>query len=512
MNRWQPPLVNSSRWSRRTLAAAVLLVQAVAGHTQTNFGLVGYTELEAYLGSGNVPDGSSVSVSQIEAPNVNGRYRIDPTNSQFAGKTITFSPTFDSLTTLVSGHANNVGTYMFGLTGSMTPGITDIYEMAMTGSLSDGFLGSDFLRTSQNFLAPLVETRDLQNHSWVAGSTGVSATDLAIINRMDFAVARDNFVAVVGVNNAPSVAAGASTADPNLNVNLLSSAYNVISVGRANGSHAYGDTVIPVAGRQRPHIVVDSSLTSWGTAIASSASALMLDGAMVLFEGDVQTIADAQDFRTVKSLLMAGAVKDGLGPTGTHVWTAESSSSPLDEIYGAGRLNVLNSYQILEAGPQAASAVSDVERTGWNFGSLDDSADDTYFFDLTGADLFALSISLNWAIELAPVGGNYNAMVSTLADLTLSVFEAEGFTLQGGPIAVSESSTENLEYLWLADLAPGRYALRVSSDDVFETSYGLAWQSLVVPEPSALMLVLGAAFLGFFRRPSRLSVEPQFAR
>ncbi len=481
---------------------------------QTNFDLVGYDSLEEYLGSGNVPTGDSVSLTIVEAPVASGTnlyYRINTGDSQLTGKTITFSPTFASLSSTTSWHATNTARYATGSSWSMTPGVSTIYQMPVVYNyvdpnfvlnLNDGFLGSDFLRITQDFVAPEVETRDIQNHSWVL-STGNSSLDAALILRSDFAVARDNYVAVVGVNNASSVAAGSPTADPNLNRNLLSSGFHVISAGRANGSHAWGDTTILLAGRQRPHIVVDADVTSWSTAITSSAAALLMDGASTMYAGDIPTIDAARDFRVVKSLIMAGAVKDGLGPLGDHEWAAVSSSKPLDEVYGAGRLNVLNSYQILEGGPQNASNVADADRTGWSLGDVNSGAPDRFFFNLTGAPEFDLSISLNWALNISPIGGNYNNMNATLTFLTLSIYEASGYSLLGGPIALSNSTIENLQYLWLPGLGAGRYAIQISSGSIVSTTYGLAWQAQAIPEPSAGFL--GLLAIAFFLIRSRMN-------
>jgi hypothetical protein len=483
---------------------ALLLSSAGFLSAQTDYSLLGYSDLEAYLGSGNVPDGSSVSLSIVEAPVATDTYKINVADSQLSGKTITFSPLLDPLTA-TSWHATNTARYTTGSTWSMTPDVTEIYQMGIAASTSTGYFGSDFLRTSVNNQAPLVETRDIQNHSWVYAS-GSSTIDTIFIRRHDFAVARDNFVSVVGVNNASSVAAGSPTANPNENRNLLSSAYHAISVGRANGSHAWGDTLLPVAGRQRPHLVVNADVTSWSTAITSSAAALLMDGATTIFAGDPATIAAARDFRVVKSLLMAGAVKDGLGPTGDHTWSAVSSSKPLDEVYGAGRLNVFKSYQILEGGPQTASNSSEADPTGWSLGSLNNSNDDYFYFDLVGDPSYDLSVSLNWAVNLTPgPGNNYNNMTAVLANLTLSVYQAEDYSVLGGPIATSNSTIENLQYLWLSDLTAGRYAIRVDSTSSTFTDYGMAWQATAIPEPSAILITAMGIFMVLLVRRHRSS-------
>jgi len=64
--------------------------------------------------------------------------------------------------------------------------------------------------------------------------------------RLDYAIVRDGFTAVVGVNN------GDSTTLPE----LLSQSYNTISVGRSDGKHGHGLTVLDGQGRIKPELVV----------------------------------------------------------------------------------------------------------------------------------------------------------------------------------------------------------------------------------------------------------------
>src|SRR5665213_1782073 len=94
----------------------------------------------------------------------------------------------------------------------------------------------------------------------------------------------------------------------------------------------------------------------------------------------------AADMRTLKALLLNGAVK----PIG---WT-NSNSAPLDTHYGAGVLNVLNSYEQLAGGknnfisattispgdphPPDGSTGTISKLSGWDFNSIA-SADDGFF-------------------------------------------------------------------------------------------------------------------------------------
>ena len=57
-----------------------------------------------------------------------------------------------------------------------------------------------------DLLAPLTETRALQNHAWVstAEQPDFAASDNITLRRFDFAIRRDGFLAVTGVNNGIS--------------------------------------------------------------------------------------------------------------------------------------------------------------------------------------------------------------------------------------------------------------------------------------------------------------------
>ena len=50
----------------------------------------------------------------------------------------------------------------------------------------------------------------------------------------------------------------------------------------------------------------------------------------------------------MKAIIMAGAEKDKLND-----WT-RSSTKPIDQVYGAGKINVNNSYKILTKGDQSS--------------------------------------------------------------------------------------------------------------------------------------------------------------
>lgn len=410
------------------------------------FQAAGYQRLVDAL-AGDVPDGASVTVSQIEAGvGEADDYMPDTQVSQFAGKT--FNPLSGS--SAVSSHATAVGRFLYGLDDSFAPGIATIdnYE-------AGNFLGSDFLKTGTTS-APAVESRDVQNHSWIGGFD-LQADSLDATRRFDFAIERDDFVAAVGLNN------GSGKDQPD----LLAHAYNAIAVGRSDGNHSRGTTRFDGAGRVKPDLVAPLGTTSYATALVGSSAGLLLDAA------DRLALPDAAHSELVKAIMLAGATKAEFA-----TWD-RTPTRPLDEVYGAGELNVFRNHQILAAGQHDADPAAPVSPIGWDFGAT--AADEAlYFFDIPdGAMTAELSVALTWnriVEDGSPGPRNWSNPTSSLANLDLELWSAEAFTLDT-MLDQSISTVDNVEHLYVGDgLAAGSYAIRVRSDTVGQ-EFGLAWFS-----------------------------------
>lgn len=424
---------------------------------------VGYTELSAGLGNA-MPDGSGVKVTQVEAPLIGttNAYMPDTVNAQFAGKTIT-DKTGGGVT---SWHATTVGTYFYGSTTSLSPGITtiDVYE-------ANNFLGSGLLRSGTTS-SPIVETSDIQNHSWV-GTTGVAATDQDILRRLDYMIDRDNVLVVAGLNN------GAATQVPN----LLAGAYNGITVGRSDGDHSTGTTQIDGTGRVRPDIVAPTGASSWATPVVASAGAVLIETASSLVS------ADADKTQVIKAVLLAGASKTGEEFSAS--WD-RTNTRPLDEHYGAGEVDILNSHGIMATEEQEASASTNLGLLGWAFEQV---ANDSliYFFEVpAGNVLTELSAILTWnrIITNGLSGPNFGNLQSSMANLDLRFYAASNFTL-GGQLDFSVSDVDNVEHIYQTNLGAGQYALVVEKRNSSQpnTDYALAWRVSTVPEPGSFALV-----------------------
>jgi hypothetical protein len=438
---------------------------------------VGYNALLVLLG-GSTPDGTGVSVTQVEADldGVSGSpylYLPNTADSQFTG--ITFTDVSALSGAAVSSHATAVGQYFYG-NNAMASGISSVANYEANNWLQSGYLRYNF--SSQ---APLTENRDIQNHSWV-GSTGNATIDTSLLNRLDYAIERDDFVAVVGTPNS----GGSST--------LLSNSYNTLNVGLSNGTHGAGTTTVNGTGRLTVHLVAPDSATSFATAKVSSAAALLIDQARD--SGN----ANADHSEVVKAVMLAGATKSEFA-----TWD-RTSTRPLDETYGAGELNVLHNYQIMAGGEQE-SGTGNVALTGWDFDAITSAATQTYYLELAGGSM--LSIALNWNQHLTPTDPpgpsiDYNTMITSLANLDLQLWKVDEVGTLLALVDESVSTLENIEHIWQQSLNAGRYAIIVSSGSSTSWDYALAWQTTAIPEPETVaLLLLGGAGLFLLRRRSR---------
>ncbi len=405
---------------------------------------IGDTELAAELGA-SVPTGSGITASQVEGLS-GGHYTPDTARAEFAGKTFTF---VSGNTGGSSSHATTVGRCFYSNTSSIASGVADIDNWE-----ANDWIGAGFLQTGST-LEPAVETRDVQNHSWI-GSLGSNPLDTDALRRFDYAINRDDYVAVVGLNNGTGAVP-----------RLLPHSYNAISVGRTDGNHSYGLTTLDVAGRVKPEIVVPSSATSWATPIVGSAAAVLLETA-----NDTPALGNAAHSEVIKALLLAGATKDEFPD-----WD-RTATRPLDDIYGAGELNVYNSHHTLVAGEQEAGGSSLVGRTGWDFEESPASNDLLYFFDAPSSrDIDAMSILLTWNREITDgLGGtDWGDPQASVADLDLELWTATGFTIDTR-LDYSASTVDNVEHIWAQNLTGSRYAIRVLG--AAATDFALAWRSV----------------------------------
>jgi len=451
---------------------------------------IGYTSLQNELGT-STPDGTGVSVSLIEAftsppspapgcssSNLSSCQYLPDTsiktyNDKSAG--LGFSTSF-------SGHATGSANSFYG-SSSTSPGISNIDVYAAGHWLAGGYLNTGTTTT------PLTSSTRVSSHSYV-GSAGSTGTDnLELLQRIDFLADKDDHILAVAMNNGSS------------NQPLNASAYNVIAVGRTDGNHPRGSVdVNPGAGlynstlRTRPDIVVPVPFTSSATPRVASAAALLVsygkDQGMTKSNGsntnrNGDTIYHAETSEVIKASLMAGASRSTSNTSSTanitdYRSTGNETSNGLDTRYGAGQLNIDNSYSILESGEQDAGTVSG---TGFDYEATFAGDDIASYFFTNSDDEAWFTASLVWDVAFDDGENNFTSSVANLFDLDLYLYSVSSGidTL----VASSVSDIDNTENIWL-QLDAAEYRLDVVSDGAFDQDYGLAWQTSPVPVPAAI--------------------------
>ena len=416
---------------------------------------IGFTRLQALV-SAELPSAPSDGLTQVEAfepeglePNINYNYIPNTAASEFTGKT--FDPRSGASAT--SSHANHVALNFYGNT-SQLPGACDVDLYS-----ADDWLGSGFLGNGSNEI-PLFEDRAVQSHSWI-GSGGAETGQ-----RLDYAINRDGFVCVVGVNN------GYSTTLPD----LLCQSYHVISVGRDDGQHSAGTTTIDGQNRIKPEIVAPSAspeyATSWTTPMVAGTAGLIVEK----LSSSPYSLSGADKPRVTKAILLASATKNTVAS-----WS-NTDTEPLDLVYGAGELNAYHAYSTVRSGRAYASDSNQYGIRAWAADSVN-TTENTYYFTIpTGAPSTPFSATLVWHRNITTqlTGGFFNktrTWSSTLANLNLRLHHATGTTL-GSIMSESVSAVDNVELIYQSALAPGDYALRVENTSNTDTPYALAWHSL----------------------------------
>ncbi len=356
--------------------AMALLPIVVASANQND--RIWHTRLANELGA-NLPDGTGIVVSQVEATGNSGNYRPWISGSEMDGKTVILR----SGESDTSNHAASIGRTIYGNTSGIASGVTTIHSWEAQHWLGiSGTTSTSFLKTGETSEEgePLVELADVQNNSWV-GQLGTFISDLDAIRRLDYTIHRDNYVSVVGVNN------GSSSTLPK----LLAHAYNVISVGRSDGSHSQGTTRFDGNNRTKPDLVAPNGTTSGATAAVSGVSAILVETAG-------QTAA--RNSEVIKAALLAGATKHEFDD-----WD-QTVSRPLDEVYGAGELNAYRSYHIVAAPEQAASSTQEVDLIGWDFVHNPSGSNHLYYFSVDESMGFLDELSIATYLEPCDHGWN----------------------------------------------------------------------------------------------------------
>jgi hypothetical protein len=270
-----------------------------------------------------------------------------------------------------------------------------------------------------------------------------------------------------------------SAVDNGGDVHAPGTSYNGIGVAAYGGSSSVGPTIDN--GRAKPDITAPADATSFSTPQVAGAAALLIQAALRGDGGSATNLA--ADIRMVKALLLNGAIKSA-------DWT-NNSPSPLDPRYGAGVLNVFNSYEQLVGGkhgyivstsvasgsmhPPTGATGTESALSGWDFntnsGSTSLDGVNHYYFNVTngwsGAQ-FTATATLVW---------NRQFDETNINDLDLFLYD----TFSSNLVACSTSLVDNVEHIWLPRLPQGRYDLQVLKNGGTNTvsdseTYALAFE------------------------------------
>jgi hypothetical protein len=478
------------RFSR--VAAAVACIGLLIAQTSLQaayFDDVDYTKLKSRLGAAT-PTGAGGSISIVEPRSPNdstGSYLVDVSLAEFnsttdpSGADVTLTDGSQIAHTGFNSHATNVvAPFYFGNTQSVAPGANNVTNYEANHWLSSVLL-------SNGSAPPTPQTFRVQNHSWVGVGTG--ATERSVLRRADYIIETNDMTMVVGANNNgnPAALLGHPT--------LLVYAYNTIVAGRSDGAHSRGQTNNMIggsaygSGRYRPDLVTPSSVTSTSAGRISSAATMM---------HEIVAGTDGSRSEVIKAMLMAGATKgefaNWIDPTTglANPWN-RTQTRPLDDVFGAGELNVYNSYLIGIGGKQSASVsqpAAAVGSYGWDYQDrkLDGAVGDLYYnFEIAeGSTASDFSILLAWNAKIVDTNPGENVFTPTeptVQNLNLQLYNSTT-TFLGSVLDQSISTVDNVEHIYLNSLAAGTYTLKVSGAANWD--YGLAWRmTTAFDEPNA---------------------------
>lgn len=249
---------------------------------------------------------------------------------------------------------------------------------------------------------------------------------------------------------------------------------------------------------------VNMNGTSFASPTVAGGVALMKDAANGLW----WMPETALDSRVIKSVLMATSDRtDGWNNGQTLVGGVLQTTQALDWATGAGALDLETAGLTYVQGATVdvgGLGGGTIGLTGWDYGSVGITAFNDYTFSSTLSSPYELQVALNWFARGTFDNATDTGTRSALANLDLQVWSVANGVFNS-LIAESTSLYNNSEFLRFTLPGTGQYGLRILSPGmiydanastalVTAETYGLAWNMVIVPEPSALaMLAAGAA-------------------
>jgi hypothetical protein len=457
---------------------AILLAGGfVTGARGQYLDLIGVTALRAVTTNLN---GTGIRVAQVEGNNGdNGStnaWEVNPTNVAQPVALFTYTSGLGTSTSYPnsvgtwSSHADAVGNNFYGLPGGVATNVAHV----------DNYDADYFYNNIIAAAFPPNIGDSVVNQSFTFGLQTVTVQQ-QLDSQYDNYTVQNKTLFVSAVDNGG-------------NVHAPGTSYNCIGVAAYGGTSSIGPTIDN--GRCKPDITAPSFATSFSTPQVSGAAAVLMQAA-VRGDGGSDTNA-AFDMRTVKALLLNGAVKPA-------DWT-NSNSSPLDARYGAGVVNVFNSYEQMAGGkhgyvvsttvssggahpPTGASGTVGV-LNGWDFNTNTSVAHPSpldavshYYFNVSN------SVASAPLTATATLVWNRQSGQTAINNLNLFLYDCANSNL----VACSTSLVDNVEHIYTTNLAKGRYDLQVwkagGSTVTTSEAYALAWEFAAPPT----LLISGAA-------------------
>jgi hypothetical protein len=385
-------------------------------------------------------------------------YQFTQATGVYAGTTVEVNSVNSGTSYNASPHGSNVALRLFHNTNSVAPDISRVRAFE-----ASGWLGSDFLNNGSSTQAAKFESSIAQNHSWISDDSVTNRTSYnRALRRYDYSIAQDNYLALAGVNYWFAIDPLPPVVPP-----ILSTGYHTVAVGLSDGRHSRGGTLsfYDGPGRTKPEIVAPETAPSYSTAVVSAASALLYE--LANFD---PALSAAMNVEAMKAILLAGATKEEF-PS----WS-RTSTAPMDNLFGAGELNVQHSYHILKGGKQSAGLAMPVAMDGWDFSNILGATTKTYLLKVkeqTSVTQFSALVTWHRQFSANPWTNDF-ATQPILPNIDMRLYTS----VSGSPgtlIDSSVSTIDNLEHIYRLELAPGEYLLQLNSDTSVE--YGIAWRT-----------------------------------
>jgi len=430
--------------------------------------LTGYQQILEYTQSTEIPASiiDGVPLMQVEATDGAGRYMSSAgsgtftvVSEDFINKTLTNE---SDLNQGQSGHAATVANRFYSIDSYIT-GLNPVFLYESGDFFNNRLLNGEV----EDFPGRIA------SHAYVGIEANESQEVLFqdLMNRYDYAASTGNTLMVSGLNN------GGGTSVPT----LWGQSYNGLSVGRTNGDHSRGGTLDNfeefgiAGGRTKPDIVAPDTATSWATGQVASGAAYVYGYADSLGHTIITDNTDLQ-----KAIILAGASKEEF-PNWANMSSDATATTPLDPVFGAGELNVFNSHRIIEGG-EPVNGVLPLH--GWIRETNVGANDVTYSFTIPEeAGNVEINAALCWhrnIIETTEtVGFGFFSLTNVIYQPELAIGDLR-LELSGGDLTeaiVSDSAVDNVEYLYVPELAPGTYTITISNNDGSDpTDAGFAWR------------------------------------